>query len=538
MQISLKQKIILLGIGGIVSLTLVALLFIHLFSNGIDRTEQLSKAEFASQLQMGALAIDYKRQIQEWKNVLLRGHNQSDRDKYWSRFNAFQADIQNRGKTLHQALKPSNSKRGLEQFLRVHASVFPKYEQAYQAYVNGGYDIQLADGIVRGLDREPTEMIEQSGENIAEEVTNEMKSVAKQSDRLVLISVVVLLIMTTVCAAFAYFVGTYSIAKPMEVIAENLNKLAHGKFDFETEVSSEDELGQIADNLLRLQTFLKGSMDEITSSLSLLKNVDSSLVQVAAAIQSGTQNQYARTEHAASAMLEMSSTSREVAEHAAEAADASKIADSAATEGENVMSAAIESVGKTVSNINSTTHVIADLEKNTTEVGKVLDVIRGIAEQTNLLALNAAIEAARAGEQGRGFAVVADEVRTLAQRTQESTAEINQIIESVQNGVKDAVHAIETGKQQSEASMDQITKAGSSLRAIRDAIDRISGVNQFIASAAHQQASVAEDMTKNISDITDIANVTAEQASEVTQCSTQMRSSREALERVVTSMRK
>ncbi|VUD56828.1 Methyl-accepting chemotaxis protein CtpH [Thalassocella blandensis] len=537
MQISLKFKIILLGVGGILSLAVVSLLFIWLFSNKIDGFEQLEKIDFIAEKELNSLTIDFTRQVQAWKNVLIHGHKQREREKYWETFNDLHADIQRRGKTLAQEIRLQSAKQRLEKFLTSHANSYSKYQNAYQAFIGSDFNHKTAETEITWIDLEPATTLESATEALAQHIESETNRFASESDRLILIAGMVIVIMSISSAAFAYILGTYSLARPVGIIALSLNKLTNGQYDFDIEVSSQDELGEVAHNLRQLQNVLKTSTDEINASLHLLKQADDSMVQVAAGIQSGTQNQYARTEHAASAMVQMSSTSREVAQHAAEAAEASNIADSAASEGEKVMQLAITAMGQTASHISGTTRVITDLEKNTTEVGTVLDVIRGIAEQTNLLALNAAIEAARAGEQGRGFAVVADEVRTLAQRTQESTAEINHIIETVQSGVKDAVQAIETGKQQSEASMEQITKAGDKLRAIREAVDRISGVNQFIASAAHEQASVSEDMTKNIADITEIANVTAEQANEVTRCSEQMRTTRQALERVISSMR-
>ncbi|WP_419149723.1 methyl-accepting chemotaxis protein [Pseudomonas monteilii] len=201
----------------------------------------------------------------------------------------------------------------------------------------------------------------------------------------------------------------------------------------------------------------------------------------------------------------MSATAQEVARHAAEAARAADDADHSAQAGEQVMQQTIDIIGVVNREIAGTAAVIRDLEHDSARIGKVLEVIRGIAEQTNLLALNAAIEAARAGEAGRGFAVVADEVRGLAQRTAASIAEIHQIIEAVQSGAVEAVKAIESGQQRSEEGAEQVQQAGQMLQRITLAVEAIRDMNRQIATAAEEQTSVAEDISCNLIEITRIA---------------------------------
>ncbi|WP_414860648.1 methyl-accepting chemotaxis protein [Pseudomonas chlororaphis] len=220
----------------------------------------------------------------------------------------------------------------------------------------------------------------------------------------------------------------------------------------------------------------------------------------------GTNDQFNRTDQVATAMNEMSATAQEVARHAADAARAADDADQSAQQGEQVMQGTIHTITLMRGEIANTAEVIRRLEADSGRIGKVLEVIRGIAEQTNLLALNAAIEAARAGEAGRGFAVVADEVRSLAQRTAASIIEINQIIQSVQTGALDAAHAIESGQARSDASVEQVTQAGAMLERITEAVEAIRDMNRQIATAAEEQTSVAEDISRNLAEITSIAS--------------------------------
>ena len=170
------------------------------------------------------------------------------------------------------------------------------------------------------------------------------------------------------------------------------------------------------------------------------------------------------------------------------------------------MQLTIQTITQIRNDIARTADVVRQLENDSGRISKVLEVIRGIAEQTNLLALNAAIEAARAGDAGRGFAVVADEVRTLAKRTSESTAEIHQIIDTVQTGAVNAVRAIEDGQARTESGVEQVTNTGAMLRSITEAVESIRDMNRQIATAAEEQTSVAEDISRNLTEITSIAS--------------------------------
>ncbi|WP_188149574.1 methyl-accepting chemotaxis protein [Teredinibacter waterburyi] len=537
-NLSLRAKIMLLGVAGVALVGIVALLTFASLNAKIEGYRSLMAREVHVAFLIDDSALNFKRQVQEWKNVLIRGHQQRDLDKYWAKFEEHQQNLQARATSLLAMDLPAEPRSLIRRFKDTHAEVYPKYQEAKRTFVSGGFDFKAADKIVRGLDREPTESLEQAS-NLLDELTRaEAEKLSAQTRVAVLVGMGGVIFTMLVVGFGSYLLGKRMIAAPVAMMIDDLKRLATGDLDFSVASVGEDELGEMAAAISLLQRQLRASTEEIYTLMDGLKRTDDALTRVSSDMQRGTETQYSRTDHAASAMNEMSATAKEVAQHAADAAEASSDVDRAAVEGESAMRSAIETMGVMKDHISSTTEVIFSLERDTTQVGKVLDVIRGIAEQTNLLALNAAIEAARAGEQGRGFAVVADEVRTLAQRTQESTAEIHQMIASVQNGAHEAVKAIETGGEQSVDGMLKLNQAGEMLQAIRSSVDRITGLNQLIASAALEQANVSDDITRNISDITDIANLTADQAREIAQSAEQMRTARVDLEQLVAKIHK
>jgi methyl-accepting chemotaxis protein len=211
----------------------------------------------------------------------------------------------------------------------------------------------------------------------------------------------------------------------------------------------------------------------------------------------------------------MAATVQEVARHSSQTAEAAQQADRSATSGRQVVDAMVGTIQRLSGDIGEAAEVVQDLATNTASIGGILDVIRGIADQTNLLALNAAIEAARAGEQGRGFAVVADEVRSLAKRTQDSTREIQEMIQRLQEGARQAVEAMAQSRDQAEAGARQADDAGQALESITHANRVISDMAVQIASAAEEQAAVAHDISQRIELIRDLASHNAEGSDQV-----------------------
>jgi methyl-accepting chemotaxis protein len=231
------------------------------------------------------------------------------------------------------------------------------------------------------------------------------------------------------------------------------------------------------------------------------------------------QEQKSQTEQLATAMNQMTDTVQEVAKNTAEAANGAAQAITESDAGRKVVNRTTETINSLSKSISRASSAIQKVEGDTKNVGTVLEVIRSIAEQTNLLALNAAIEAARAGEQGRGFAVVADEVRILASRTQGATQEIQQMIESLQTGTQEAVKLMTESSEFSQKGVEQTLKAGDALVGIVNAVSTINDMNIQIAGAAEEQGAVAEEIHRNVSSISEVANQTTDNAEQTAQAS-------------------
>ncbi|HHJ11813.1 MAG TPA: chemotaxis protein, partial [Chromatiales bacterium] len=224
------------------------------------------------------------------------------------------------------------------------------------------------------------------------------------------------------------------------------------------------------------------------------------------------QTQQAETEQVATAMNEMTATVAEVARNTEQAAGAAHQAMNEVDSGSATVDAVRNAINRLASEVETSAHSVQELADKSQNISNILEVIRGIAEQTNLLALNAAIEAARAGEQGRGFAVVADEVRSLAKRTQDATVEIKEVIDELQGGIGDVVAVMERGREQAEIAVTQAGEADASLQTIREAVHHINEMNAQIATAATEQEAVAEEMNRNIVTISQMTAEVAEDA--------------------------
>ena len=306
------------------------------------------------------------------------------------------------------------------------------------------------------------------------------------------------------------------VTRPILGVAAMLKNIASGEGDLtrRLEYAKQDELGELASWFNRFLDKLQPIIADVKRSVQDARSTADQSALIASQTSDGMQQQFREVDHVATAFQEMSATAQDVAHNAAQAAEAARTADQASREGMSVIGKTTSTIELLANEMNVAMQEVEGLANSSEKIGSVLEVIRSIAEQTNLLALNAAIEAARAGEAGRGFAVVADEVRNLAKRTQDSVEEIRQVIEGLQSGTKEVVSTMHSSHRQAQGSVEQVEQAVAVLRRISDAVSVITDMNLQIASAAEEQSSVAEEINRNVASIRDVTESISAQADE------------------------
>ncbi|MFN1531848.1 methyl-accepting chemotaxis protein [Vibrio jasicida] len=330
-----------------------------------------------------------------------------------------------------------------------------------------------------------------------------------------------------------------TVVKPINDIKEAMVQIASGEGDLSQRISinSQDEIGQLAGGFNQFVTKIQATVSQVVESANTLRQEMNNLNSLTSTIADSTVGQQRDSEAVAAAVHEMQVTSRNVSDSATEAALASQTANEELSNTNIILEQTVGAIRDLAGEIESASQVINTLDSDVSNIASVLDVIRGIAEQTNLLALNAAIEAARAGEQGRGFAVVADEVRSLASRTQKSTGEIQAMIEKLQAGAAQAVEVMQGSKTSSEDTIQSAGLATESLAEILNAIARMNEMNTHIATAAGQQSSVSDEVNSNVQGIADSSTSIVDVVSQAQQSLSMLSEQTQQLDKQVSQFR-
>ncbi|MDR6236607.1 methyl-accepting chemotaxis protein [Pseudomonas psychrotolerans] len=391
---------------------------------------------------------------------------------------------------------------------------FTQYQKALDTFIKGLTATQTATAEMNeksALMREASQRIYQR--QIAERSQEEHLAKAQLLGGLVAALIIALL---------AAWTMTRQVVRPLREVLETSTRIADGDLTMRIETKRQDELGQLQRSTQAMVDGLRALIGHIGNGATQMATVAQQLSQVTESANRGILQQRNETDQVATAMNEMAATVHEVAANASQASSAARSADEQAREGDHKVNQAITEMDLLAKHMATSTEAMQRLRGASDQIGTVLDVIKSVAQQTNLLALNAAIEAARAGEAGRGFAVVADEVRSLAKRTQQSTEEIEALIKELQQEVRQTTELIEGSGELTERTLVLGKDAGSALSMITQAVSSIQNMNLQIATAAEEQSSVAEEINRSIVNVRGIAEETVGISEDTAQSSARM----------------
>ncbi|MCQ6255926.1 methyl-accepting chemotaxis protein [Pseudomonas sp. Q11] len=389
---------------------------------------------------------------------------------------------------------------------------------AYRAAVSQFRDSQLDTAAALKRMTEQGEVLLESSKSLTVSQTAVRDHDAAKA-KTVLVSAAVLAMLFGVIAAL---VITRQIVGPLGQTLKVAERVAAGDLTHNLTSERRDELGQLQRAMQSMTVGLRQLIGGISDGVTQIASAAEQLSAVTEQTSAGVNSQKVETDQVATAMHEMTATVQEVARNAEEASEAAVAADQQAREGEKVVGEAIAQIERLALEVGNSTTAMGDLKRESDKIGSVLDVIKSVAQQTNLLALNAAIEAARAGEAGRGFAVVADEVRSLAQRTQKSTEEIEELIVGLQSGTEQVATIMDNSRTLTDNSVELTRRAGGSLENITRTVSAIQSMNQQIAAAAEQQSAVAEEINRSVLNVRDVSEQTASSSEETAASSAEL----------------
>ncbi|WP_100656397.1 methyl-accepting chemotaxis protein [Alteromonas flava] len=489
------------SISTLVILPVLISLFVLLVLSGISvyktttvlsSFDQLERTVIQAERDAASVLSDFKTQVQEWKNVLLRGYKTEDREKYWARFKQKESNIQAALQRMQgSAAISEESKQTIAKFLTAHATMATEYRRGYQKFIDSGYDSKVGDAAVRGIDREPAKLLSDLKSKIASRAGADVAELQSQTRSTLLLLVLAIMAISILTVFYVIRRLRSEVIKPVKLVATQLQSIAEGEYEQTLHYRSANELGVLADSTRTLQEKLAQTVQVLSQTEIHVQKASHTLADVSRDIHAGAQSQSQES-------AKLNGVTAQFDQHVDELISIAQRMDEVARDSNSSMGVCYQTFEKAnegfaalAKTVTASGEIVEALQHRSRDILGVVNVINEIADQTNLLALNAAIEAARAGEQGRGFAVVADEVRALAAKTQHSTKEINAILSSFEQEAQGAVRAMQSGKALSDDNAAEASHALSMLSSAVAGVEQTEKEAKQLSHITEQQHNVA-----------------------------------------------
>lgn len=507
---SIRNKLLLITGGGTVLLLAAALLGIAMSWKSIQLFEHDVEARRADQNQILGTQMDFKIQVQEWKNVLLRGNDPAALEKYWAQFEKHESRVTEKIEALLQKVKDPAAKEMLEQFQSEQKAMAEIYRKGLQVFKDSNFDSKAGDRAVKGVDRAPTEQLIKISEHLSEIADQTAAKAAMGARSGVLLSLGMMGSAIVIALVSFLWMVQKSILKPARNLVEDFETIAKGDFSHAIRQSTQDEIGTIALSAERLRMDVGRILADVEQSTVVLHAAATRLAASSVQVASGSQQQSDAAATTAAAVEEMAVSIASVAESAEHVNQLSRQSLERTSIGNEKLSELIGEISGVESSVDEISQSVSEFVRSMEVITNMTRQVRDIADQTNLLALNAAIEAARAGEQGRGFAVVADEVRKLAEKSAQSASQIDQVTVTLSQQAALVEKAIERGQGSLLTSQDYLEHVAMALGEANQSVSEASSGVDSIAMSANEQKSASNEIARNVERIAQMAELNGE----------------------------
>lgn len=498
---SIRNKLLMISGTGTTLLLAAALFGIWLSWNSINAFEQSMQSSNADDQKLMQMEIDFKTQVQEWKNTLLRGSDPAALDKYWGSFEKIERNIQDNAASLKKSMPDQHIQELIGQFIQSHRELGLAYRKGLQAFKDSHFDPKVGDHTVKGIDRAPTELLDKISRLSDEFIEAETKKTINNGYRGIKISLV--LMACAIVMAFIAFLWLVkgNIVTPANRLVQDLERLSKGDFTTRISRTTEDEIGKVAASAELIRTTLGGIIIKLNGLTTEVSDTANNVSAIAHQVVNSSIQQSESTTSASAAIEQMSVSISSVAENSDNVKRVAKESMARSSEGNESLSALIGEICTVETSVEGISTAVAEFVKSTEAITQITRHVKDIAEQTNLLALNAAIEAARAGEQGRGFAVVADEVRKLAEKSAQSASQIDQITIALGEQSVSVGKTVQQGQQSLQSSQEMLETVAMALGEASQSVNQTTKEVDNIAQAVHEQQVASHEIAHNVEKI-------------------------------------